>query len=286
MAAAIGKLPLRGWVRPVSPTRKLSSSEVPDGSLIAVFNDGHIGIHDEAAHKVAIECCEREGVTLNIFNGDMHDCGPVAPHEGKARRARMENGDLLEEAASGRWIVDWAVSRPCLYGVGNHEDWINDLALRTGTVGSVTVASALGLPADMEILPHGYQIRLGSLVIEHGDITIGKSKGGPGVAQTILRKFPDQTTLVGHFHTIAYACRTTLDADDNFRTRAAHASGHMSNPLAHSDYAGRMPDWQQGFTLIRVWYENNQPRFTIHPIEIHRTRRGGPIFEFNGRVYR
>jgi hypothetical protein len=60
----------------------------------------------------------------------------------------------------------------------------------------------------------------------------------------------------------------------------------MSDPAAHYQYAGRTPDWQQGFGLIRVWYEDNKPRFTIYPIHIHRTRRGLPIFEHNGHVYR
>lgn len=269
-----------------SLTRLLSRREVPDGTLMAVINDVHIGIMDQDATKLVVECCEREGVTLNIANGDIHDCGPVAPHELKARAASLANGSLLEEAATGRWLVDWFTTRPTLYGTGNHEDWINDVALRTNTVGSVTVRSALALPEAIEVLPHGYQIRIGSLVVEHGDVLLGRSSGGSNLPQNILRRAPDQTTIVGHWHTIANAIRTSVDARGVNRSRGAYTSGHLSDPTAHMDYAGRSPNWQQGFTLVKVWYEDNKPRFTITPIEIHRTRYGRPIFEHNGHIYR
>lgn len=265
--------------------RCLTPAELPPGSLLAIFNDVHIGIHDDAALRLAVECCEAEGVTHVIQNGDNHDCGPVSSHELKARAAALTNGSLLEEAASGRWFTDWCVTRPCWYGTGNHEDWINDLALRTNTVGSVTVASALGLPGNMEVLPHGYQIRIGSLVIEHGDVTLGRGSGGVNIAQAILNRFPDQTTIVGHYHRIAQATRTSTDADGIFRSHAAFVSGHLSDPTAHMEYAGRAPNWQQGFTLVRVWYDGGKPRYTIHLVEIHRNRYGRPVFEYNGRVY-
>lgn len=233
-----------------------------------------------------VECFEAEGVDFVIGNGDVCDCGPVAPHELKARAAALANGSLLEEVATGRWLLEWMATRPNVMGEGNHEDWINDLALRTNTVGSVTVAGALGLPSNVYVLPHGYQIRLGSLVIEHGDIILGRSMGGINLANTILTRCPDQTTLVGHYHRMGAAYRTSPDASGILRTHAALPIGHVSIPTAHSDYAGRAPNWQQGFALIRVWYESNKPRFTVHPIEIHRTRYNKPIFEFNGRIYK
>lgn len=236
---------------------------------------------------MAIEVCEAQGITGIILNGDIHDCGPVSSHEMKARKANIETGQLAEEAATGRWFIDWCESRPgTIYGEGNHEDWINDVAVRTGTVGSLTVASALGLPKSFEVLPHGYQIRMGSLVIEHGDVTLGRGSGGANVAQAILRQFPDQTTVVGHHHIIAQASRTAPDDRGILRTRSAHVLGHLSDPFAHSEYAGRSPNWQQGLGLVRVWHDGPKVRYTIHPIEIHRDRYGRPITEFGGKVYR
>lgn len=269
--------------------RRLTRTEVPDGTALGVFGDLHIGCHDAPAANLMVECFDRVGVDIVIPNGDIHDCGPVAPHEMKARTAAATNGQLLEEAYSGREYVDWMRTRRlCLYGEGNHEDWINDVAVRNNAVGSITVANSLDLPVGpaFEVLPHGYQIRLGSLVIEHGDIVLGRGSGGANLARSILNRYPTQTTVVNHFHRDDYAVRTAPDAGGVPRSHAAVCLGHMSDPSAHADYAGRAPNWQQGFGLIRVWYDAGKPRFTVDSVEIHRTRRGHPVFEYGGHVYR
>lgn len=255
---------------------------------LAVFGDVHIGIHDEGAMKVLIECFEREGCDVVVANGDIHDCAAVSPHLGKRKRAALESGQLAEEAASGRWIVDWCATRPCLYGVGNHEDWVNDLALDTNTVGTVSVTSALGLPEgpDFRVLPHGYQIRFGSLVLEHGDVIFARSSGSQHLAANILRRYPNQTTVVNHFHHQDYAVSTTNDSDGLPNSHACYALGHVSQPDAHQEYAGRNPNWQQGGAIIETFTIDNKPRFSVHLIEVHRDKRGRPWAQFNGHVYR
>lgn len=256
-------------------------------SKIAVWGDLHIGVHDEAAIKCVIECFEREGVEAVVANGDIHDCAAVSPHAGKKKKAVLDTGQLAEEAASGRWIIDWMNTRPCIYGVGNHEDWINDLAVSTNTVGTTTVASALGLPSDFLVLPHGYQLRYGSLVIEHGDVILGRSTGGQHLAVTILRRYPHQTTIVGHFHHDDFSVASAPDTAGVPRSHAVHCLGHLSDPTAHSDYAGRFPNWQQGAAIVRFWSDGSgKPRFTVDRIQVHRDRRNRPIFEYGGRVYR
>lgn len=267
---------------------RTANSLLATSSRIAVLNDIHIGIHDEAATRVIIEAFEHTGVDCIVANGDIHDCAAVSSHAGKKKRAALETGQLAEEAASGRWIVDWMTTRPCVYGVGNHEDWINDLALDSNTVGTVTVASALGLPTSdrFVVAPHGYQLRLGSLVIEHGDIALGRSSGGQHLAANLLRRYPTQTTVVGHFHHQDYAVHTTGDTAGRLRSHAAYCVGHLSRSDAHSEYAGRLPNWQQGAALIDVWWDGSKPRFTIHLLEVHRDRRNRPMVEFGGKVFR
>lgn len=257
-----------------------------DGEKWGVFGDSHFGIEDQPALDLMVECFEREGIDVAVLNGDGADCGVVAPHELKARKAALDNGSLLEEVNSGRKYIDWMRSRKAIWGTGNHEDWINDLALRTGTVGSVTVRSALDIPSDIEVLPHGYQIRAGSLVIEHGDLTLGRGSGGVNLARSILSKYPDQTTVVNHYHRDAYAVRTSPDRHGVFRSHAAHGLGHMSDPRKHSEYAGRAPDWQTGFGLIEFWRVDGKTRYNVDRIEIHRDRRGRPVFSYRGHVYR
>lgn len=259
------------------------------GMKIAILNDVHIGIHDEDAVKVLIECFEREGVDFVVANGDIHDCGPVSRHAGKAALARLESGQLAEEAASGRWIVDWMATRPCIYGTGNHEDWINDLAISTGTVGTLTVSRALGLPEapGFVVAPHGYQIRFGSLVIEHGDCIFSRGGSGPAnLARGIFTRFPGQTSLVGHFHRQDAAWFTSFDSAGIARSHAAFCVGHLSKIDAHIAYAGRAPNWQQGGAIVETWRDGVNKRFTVHLLEIHRDRNNRPILQFNGRLYR
>lgn len=268
---------------------RLGPDTAPSGTIIGVFNDAHIGIHDERALDLVIECFDRVGADVVIANGDIHDCAAVAPHERKRRMAALNSGNLLEEAATGRQYIDWLLTRKlAIYGPGNHEDWINDVARDNNAIGSVTVAGALGLPVgpNFKVLEHGYQIRLGSLVIEHGDCLFPRSSGGVNVARNILLRYPDQSTIVGHFHVDGVVTRTSPDHRGILRSHSAHVLGHLSNPRAHREYAGRDPNWQQSFAIIRVWYDGTKPRFTIHHIEVHRDRYDRPIFEYEGHVYR
>lgn len=255
---------------------------------MAVWGDLHIGIHDEQAIRLMIECFERESVELVLANGDIHDCGPVSRHPVKARQALIDNGQIAEEAASGRWIIDWMDTRETIYGPGNHEDWINDLARNTGTIGTTTVGSVLGLPPSFQVLDHGYQVRIGSLVVEHGDVVFGNgSKGGVHLAAAVLRKYPAQTTIVNHFHHMDYAVNTTDDHLGNRRSHAAFCLGHLSMGDAHQEYAGRSPNWQQGAAIVSFWHTPGEPvRYTVQLIEVHRDRRNRPVFEFNGHIYR
>lgn len=256
---------------------------------VAVWGDLHIGVHDDRAIRTLVECFEREGVTGVVANGDVHDCAAVSSHAGKARRAVVTSGQLEDEAASGRWVVDWMATRECWYGVGNHEDWINDVALATGTIGTFTVAAALRLPEgpNFHVLPHGYQIRAGSLVIEHGDVALGRGSGASNLARRLLLKYPNQTTLVNHFHHDDYAVHSTPDHAGVPRAHAAHGLGHLSDPTAHQEYAGRFPNWQQGAAIVRFWADQDgKSRFTVDHILIHRDRRNRPVFEYGGRVYR
>lgn len=257
-----------------------------DGEVWGVFGDLHIGIHDRPSAYAMIDCFEREGIDRPIANGDIVNCATVSPHEGSQRLAAIEHGHLMDEANTGRDILDWLGAREAFYGTGNHEDWINDVALRTGTVGSLTVKSALGLAPGITVLPQAYQIRAGSLVLEHGDATLGRGSGGVNLARTILTRYPDQTTVVNHFHRMDMAIRTAPDRDDIFRSRAAFTLGHMSDIRRHAEYASRAPNWQTGFAFIRFWRVDGQLRFNVEPIEIHRDRRGRPVFSYRGRTYR
>lgn len=253
---------------------------------MGVFGDSHIGIEDKPAMNLMVEIMDAEGCTGVFANGDAVNCGTVSPHP-ENRKLREHNiSQLKEEVDYGREYLNWMAGFPlALYGEGNHENWINRVAVETNTVGSLSVRSALDIPAKIEVLQHGYQVRAGSLVIEHGDIVLGRGSGGANLARTILSKYPDQTTLVNHFHRDGVAIRTSPDVNGVLRSHAAHTLGHMSLPDAHTEYAGRMPDWQQSFALIDFYLVDRKIRFNISHVLIHRDRRNRPYAYHNGKLY-
>lgn len=258
----------------------------PSARKLAIISDVHIGIHDDPALRLLTEVFEREGVDFVVANGDIHDCAAVSRHSGKAALARIESGQLREEIERGRWFVDWLTTRPCIYGVGNHEAWIDSIAVSNGAVGSITVAAVLDLPRQLIVAPDGYQIRAGNLVVEHGHTIFPRGQGPQHLAATLLRKFPDQTTIIGHCHRQDASWYTTLDARGVPRTHAAFSLGHVSLYDEHQEYAGRVPNWQQGAAIVDLWQDAGKTRYSVHLVEVHRTRYGRPILEFNGRVYR
>lgn len=268
--------------------KRLSQRDIPDGTLIGIFGDLHIGEHDERAANLCVEAIDREGAKVVIANGDIVNCGTVSRHPELKARAISKFGCLDAEVASGRNYIDWLAGRggKSYFGVGNHEDWINDVALYSGLGDTLSVRTALSISDSVEILPQGYQLRIGSLAIEHGDVVLGRSTGGQNLARNILRRYPTQTTVVNHFHQMGCAIDTTPDSRGILRSHAAYAVGHLSKPDAHMAYAGRTPNWQQGFAFIRVYYVDGQAKYTITPVEIHRDRRNRPFCEYGGHVYR
>lgn len=268
--------------------RRLTHAEVPDGTLALVFGDLHIGEHDAPATNLMVECADREGAGLVIANGDIANCATVSRHVETRERGLRKFGSLEGEVDSGREYLDWLGNRGgrSLLGVGNHEDWINDIALYSGLGPTLRVGAALGLDSGIEVLEHGYQLQIGSLNIEHGDIIFGRGSGPANLAGTILRRNPLKTTVVNHFHREDYAVATTPDSRGILRSHACYALGHMSDPTAHYHYAGRAPNWQQGFAMIKFHYVDNKVVFKVDQVQIHRDRRNRPYASYNGHLYR
>ena len=271
-------------------SRLLRREEVPDGSVLALFSDVHVPHHDERALSLAVECCEAEGVTHVILNGDILDCGVSSRHAGKRARDVVNLGTLMESVQPGRWFLDWARTRPSYFLLGNHERWVEDKIGEDPALVGMTPMALLGLPEDgagWEVHDSQSHLRLGSLLIEHGHGFFPSGSGGQNPASRIQKLAPDHTTIIGHLHRTFYGCWTTPDERGIPRTRAAIGNGHLSVPDSHLSYAGRSAHaWQQSFTVIRIWYDGPLPRFITHTIEIHRDKQNKPVFHFNGRTYR
>lgn len=270
-------------------THRLTQDDVPDGSVIGVLSDVHIPHHDEIALRLAVECLEASGCTHILLNGDVADCGPASRHEGKRKRAILEEGDLEESVAPGRWLYEWARTKRCVMVYGNHEAWVEEYIASTPEVRGKSVANLLGLPEHGDgwtILPSMSRIRLGSRCWEHGDGFFKKGNGGQNPSARIKSLAPDQTTSIGHLHRKFAAFWSNEDEEGVSRTRGAYGNGHLSRPESHEEYMGTYLNWQQSFEITRVWWIDGKARFTTDQPEIHRDKNNRPVFEYRDRIYR
>lgn len=277
--------------------RNLSKKEVPDGSLMLFVSDVHIGIEHTTALRLMVEACEALGVTHVIAGGDILDMHCISEHPKDPDRI-LAAGTLLEEVESGRWLLNWFATRPCVFIQGNHEGRLDRFIAKHAPALYGTAAGSLKalaqLPSGIEVLPWvdgTSEVRLGNLSMCHLDGEFKRGTGGKNPAQRVLEMLPDQSTMGGHVHRISQARRTSKDEHGVPRTRAAWTSGHMSHEHKHHAYAGKVPNWQMGFILIRVFWERSatqgdRPRFFPEPVEIHFDRRNKPYFCVYGRMFR
>jgi hypothetical protein len=269
-------------------SRKLTREDCPDGSLILWASDVHIPIHDDTACRLMVECAERSGVSHVIAGGDILDMNCLSKHAKESRRT-VEHATILEEVEPGRWLLDWFATKKTDLILGNHEDrlkrFIDENPAFHGSLVS-NFAQVTNLPAGINVIPQGGEVRLGSLSARHLDAEFKNSSGGKYPAQRVLEMLPDQSTVGGHVHRIHSACRTTRDEDGINRTHKAWTMGHMSHEHMHSNYVSSSPNWQQGFGMIRVTWEGARPRFSVYQIEVMRDRDNRPYFEWGGVWYR
>lgn len=266
--------------------RKLTRAECPDGTMILWASDIHIPIHAEVPCRLMVECAERVGVSRVVAGGDILDMNCLSKHAKEAHRV-VAHSTILEEIEPGRWLLNWMASRECDFILGNHEDRLRRFVDENPVFHGSLVqdfARVCELPDSINVLDG--EVRLGNLSMFHGHKEFKNGTGGRYPAQKILDMFPDQSSIFGHLHRSGTAYRTTRDEDGINRTRRAYAMPHMSIEHEHYNYVSRSPNWQTGFGLIHVYWEDDRPRFNVDQIEILFDRYNRPYFAHAGVVYR
>lgn len=274
---------------PVSPlVHRLTREDCPDGSLILWASDIHIPIQDDNSCRLMVECAEAAGVTHGVIGGDGLDFNCLSKHPKESHRV-VEHATIMEEVEPGRWLLNWFATKRTKFILGNHEGrlnrFIDDNPAFHGSIAS-NFAKIVDLPAGIDVVPQGGEVRLGNLSLRHTDAEFKNGSGGKHPAQKLLDMLPDQSTIGGHVHRMSTACRTTRDEDGIRRTRRAWTMGHMSLEHEHYGYVSTSPNWQQGFGFIRVWWDGDRPRFSVYQVEILRDSRDRAYFEWGGRVWR
>lgn len=262
----------------------LTQDEVPSGSKLLYISDVHVPSEHRPAVELVISIAEAVGITHVIACGDIYDAYCISTHAKEAERL-LTAGTLREEAARGVYLTRWLSTRPCIFVEGNHEHRINRFIDEHPALYGLTVRDVLGLPADWVVLPNKAQIRLGNLIMAHGDGEFAKGSGGKYPAHKLLDMAPNHSSIVGHLHRRAYAVRTFVDEDGISLNRAVWCNPHLSCDDSHLSYVGRFPGWQHGATVITVYWVNDRPRWEVAPIDVLYDRQG-PYAIFNGRLYR
>lgn len=273
---------------PEHVSRKLTREECPDGTLILWTSDIHVPIHNEPVVRLMIDCAERTGVSRVVVGGDGLDFNCLSMHKKESART-VKHATILEEVEPGRWLMDWFATKRSTWILGNHEDrlkrFIDENPAFHGSVAG-NFAQVVNLPSGIEVLPQGSEVRLGNLSMRHLDAEFKNGTGGKYPAQRLLEMLPDQSTIGGHLHRISQARRTTRDEEGIKRTRCAWVMGHLSHEHMHYNYVSTTPNWQTGFGLVRVWWEDDRPRWSVYQIEVLFDRYNRPYFEFGGWLYR
>jgi hypothetical protein len=266
--------------------KKLTRKDCPDGTLMLWASDIHIPIQNDPVCRLMVECAERAGVTRVIAGGDILDINCLSKHAKESHRT-VEHATILEEVEPGRWLLDWFATKNTTMFLGNHElrlkRFIDENPAFHGSVAG-NFAKVCDLPAGIEVIEG--EVRLGNLALFHGHDEFKNGTGGKYPAQKILDMFPDQSSIHGHLHRFGTAYRTTVDEDGVKRTRRVYSMAHLSHEHMHYGYVSRNPNWQTGFGLIRVWWEDDRPRWTVYQVEVLFDRNNRPYFEFEGRLYR
>jgi hypothetical protein len=219
----------------------------------AALYDLHWGSENVGGHKKPLHDPRALDVTLQFLSdfkphdvylgGDFLDCGVISHHnKGKARKT--EGFRLLRDAEECQKNVieplEKLVPGRKIYQIGNHEDWLKDLADEMpGLEGMVEITKLLKL-GKWEVVEQGKGIQYGKLYFMHGDTIKG---GGEMCAKKGVMDY-ERNVRFGHFHT--YQVYTKVSPVENEVARTG-----MAIPcLCRKDvgYMERIPNkWVQGF---------------------------------------
>ena len=208
-----------------------------------------------------------------ILGGDILDAGSIS-HHNHGKPGAVEGFRLVEDAKELRKAVIDPIEalRPksLTYIIGNHEDWLTDLAEQIPALeGIIDVKSLLHLKDKWKIVPVGEAHRLGKLVFVHGD----QIKGGIHSAKWAVEAY-QKNVFFGHYHSHQVHTRVA-SLDQNGHTGTCVPCLCRKGPR----YGGGSPNrWIQGFLY---GYINKDKTFNSYVVVII---DGQAII--NGRVYK
>jgi len=258
------------------------AADVPRSLII--IPDLHIPWHHARGVAALIEFCYDRRPQMAVQLGDAYDMYSASSYAKKHSRMRGHGGTLFEEAQSGTgfWLNLLASCDSVHYIPGNHEDRLhrNIVEANPALAGhpALELPSVLLLPQGVNTHPVGTKLRVGNIIICHGDQLLGRLDRRTHPALDVLRKYPNQHTVFGHTHKIATAGQVVYNYDRP-RTFAAWNIGWLGD---HTQVEYETdPLWRLGFAYVEFWSDGDgRQRFTFYQIEMVDGR-----FSWGGKVY-
>jgi predicted phosphodiesterase len=243
---------------------------------LVVIPDIHFPYEDKRAVKTLLQFCKDVKPTRAVQLGDAYDCYNLTTFP----KRYGVGGPMLAEANAGKafWEELIASCGQVDYLPGNHEERIQKRLeeLVPSLIGhpALELSNLLLLPKKVRVHPYHTRLRVGNMIITHGDNLKGTK--AMHAAANVLKHYGNQHTVFGHLHRIEYAAKVQYNYD---RTReyTARTIGWLGNEKARAFEYATDPGWQHGFLYVEFFGED---RFSAYQITLVDGK-----FMFKGKLY-
>lgn len=253
--------------------RRISHREtfqLPNYKKIAFVSCTHHPYQDKAAVGAVLNYIAANAFDLVVLAGDQCDFYNISRFSKDPRRVEKIQEEINE---TKRFVQNVnSLKTAVVWMDGNHDDrmrrFVDEKGL--GKLDALEMPNLFGLPEHWAYAENQAHIRVGSLLMCHGDLA-GRGSGTRHVAQGMFDKLTT-SVLFGHFHRFDRYYHTDYDRVQ----RAAFACGHLCDESA-ADYV-RSPGWQSGF--CEVEYNHDENLFSVRDHVITKGK-----FYANGRIW-
>jgi predicted phosphodiesterase len=218
---------------------------------IACLFDMHHPYHDQVAIRSAFEFLRDWQPDLLVFGGDALDFYGISRFSKDPARSSRVQGEL--DSIEPTLAMASRLKCKKIWIDGNHEHRLHRHVIEHPSLfglRSLEMPTLIGLKRDWQHLGNQSRVRVGRLLIHHGDLT-GRGVSGKYPARMMLEKLRT-TNVFGHLHHEDVAHTTEFDGS----VSSSYASGHLCDPRL-VDYVAN-PNWQQSFPIINLDRNGNE----------------------------
>jgi predicted phosphodiesterase len=210
--------------------------------ITAVMNDIHIPYHDQRALAIALEYLRDIEPDTIILNGDIVDFYSVSRFQKDPMRIDTLQSELDETRAFLTLLRREHPRATIIYTKGNHEDrlerFLIDRASALMSLRCLSLDDLLGL-SENKVKFVDTSVQVGKLEVTHG--TLARNIPGSSVRGHFERTHA--SVLIGHVHRLNVQQFRNL-----YGTHTLIENGCLCG--LQPEYAARMTNWQQGFSVI------------------------------------